>query len=72
MTKELNTIKEDHYRLTHANKETSEKLGQEREKSVNMQHLKNIISSYFSTTDVTEQSTLQRVVFQAMQFTEEE
>ena len=66
MTKELNSIKEEHYNITNENKETSEKLSSEREKSVNMQYLKNIISSYFSTQDITEQTTLMRVVFQAM------
>ena len=44
----------------------------ERENSVNSEYLKNILMSYFMTADPSVQINLIRVVFQAMNFTDEE
>lgn len=54
------------------NEDKSEKLKREMATSVNLEYLKNILMSYFMTDDPKVQVNLQRVVFKAMKFTEEE
>ncbi len=44
----------------------------EMENSVNYEYLKNILISYFSTSDITVHGNLLRVVFVAMKFNQEE
>ena len=69
---QLNTLKSEHYQLKNDNIEKDEKLTLERENSVNSEYLKNILMSYFMTADPSVQINLIRVVFQAMNFTDEE
>jgi hypothetical protein len=54
------------------NKAKAEKLDREMANSVNLEYLKNIITSYFMTTDPRVQVNLIRVVFQAMRFSDDE
>ena len=54
------------------NRDKAEKLTQERQNSVNSEYIKNVLMSYFMTSDPSDQINLIRVVFQAMKFTDEE
>ena len=54
------------------NRDKAEKLTQERQNSVNSEYIKNVLMSYFMTSDPSVQINLIRVVFQAMKFTDEE
>lgn len=69
---QLNALKSEHYSLKAENMEKDQKLTQERKNSVNSEYLKNILMSYFMTADPSVQINLIRVVFQAMEFSEEE
>ena len=55
-----------------ANEENTEKLKVELENSLNASYLKNVLSSYFSTNDVTVQINLIKVVFKVMKYTDDE
>ena len=71
-TAQLINLKGEHYNLVADNRDKDEKLTLERQNSVNSEYLKNILMSYFMTADPTVQINLIRVVFQAMNFTDEE
>lgn len=71
-TTEFNKLKAEHYQLMNENKDKSEKLDREIANSVNLEYLKNIIMSYFMTSDPKVQINLIRVVFQAMKFSDDE
>ena len=72
MTAQLNDLKTDHYKLVKANEENTAKLKSELSNSLNSDYLKNILSSYFMTNDVSVQGNLIKVVFEVMKFTKEE
>ena len=68
----MNSLKSEHYKLVNDNKDKDDQLTMERQNSVNSEYLKNILTSYFMTNDAKVQLNLIRVVFQAMNFTDEE
>ena len=71
-TEQLNQLKTDHYNVVKANEENTEKLKTEINNSLNAHYLKNILSSYFTTTDATVQINLLKVVFNVMKYSDEE
>lgn len=72
LTDQLNKLKTDHYDVKKAAEENSEKLKIEINNSLNSHYMKNILTSYFTTTDITVQINLIKVVFKVMKFTDEE
>lgn len=47
----FNSLKAEHYSLLNENQEKAAKLDKEMANSVNLEYLKNIITSYFMTND---------------------
>ncbi len=68
LTFDLNKLRSEHYQLSKDHSEKSEQLMAEMENSVNYEYLKNILISYFSTSDISVHGNLLRVVFVAMKF----
>ena len=68
LTFDLNKLRSEQYQLSKDHSEKSEQLMAEMENSVNYEYLKNILISYFSTSDITVHGNLLRVVFVAMKF----
>lgn len=63
ISQDFNNLKSHNYNLQNQNQETVQQLDEEKEKNVDTLHLKNIMASYFSTSNENEQQTLMRVVF---------
>ena len=72
MTEQLDGLKTDHYKVVKANEENTEKLKTELSNSLNAHYLKNILTSYFTTSDSAVQLSLLKVVFKVMKYSEEE
>jgi hypothetical protein len=72
LTTQLNELKTEHYKIQKANEENTAKLKSELNNSLNVHYLKNILTSYFTTSDVTVQQNLIKVVFHVLKYTNEE
>jgi hypothetical protein len=72
LTSQLNQLKTEHYQLVKTNEEHTSKLKSELSNSLNASYLKNVLSSYFTTTDTAVQANLIKVVFKVMKFEQEE
>lgn len=72
LTTQLNELKTEHYKIQQTNEENTAKLKSELSNSLNVHYLKNILSSYFTTTDTTVQQNLLKVVFNVLKYSAEE
>ena len=72
LTSQLNELKTQHYKIQQANEENTAKLKSELNNSLNVHYLKNILSSYFTTTDTTVQQNLIKVVFNVLKYSADE
>lgn len=69
---DLAKLKSEHYKLVAEHGEHEKQLKVEQENSINYEYVKNILISYFTTTDSKVHENLLRVVFLAMKFSGEE
>lgn len=72
LTDELNRLRSEHYSLAQEHSQKTEQLQAEMENSVNYEYVKNILISYFSSGDASVHQNLQRVLFTALKFSNEE